>query len=47
VLLGVYFSKVGATRAPIDGHTKPADIVAGFANRMARLPASFVADPAV
>jgi len=46
VLLGVYFSKPDGEQPPIDGHTKPADIVSAFATRIAQLPASFVADPA-
>jgi hypothetical protein len=46
VLLGVYFSKPDGAQPPIDGHTKPADIVSAFATRVAQLPASFVADPA-
>jgi hypothetical protein len=46
VLLGVYFSKPDGAQPPIDGHTKPADIVNAFATRIAQLPASFVADPA-
>ena len=45
VLLGVYFSKPDGEQPPIDGRTKPADIVSGFATRIAQLPASFVADP--
>ena len=46
VLLGVYFSKPNGEQPPIDGRTKPADIVSAFATRIAQLPASFVADPA-
>jgi len=44
VLLGVYFSKPNAEQPAIDGNTKLADIAAAFANRLAQLPPSFVAD---
>lgn len=45
VLLGVYFSNPDREVPPIEGHTEPADIVSAFATRIARLPASVVADP--
>ena len=45
VLLGVYFPKPNGEQPAIDGHTNPADIVGAFATRIAKLPASFVADP--
>jgi hypothetical protein len=46
VLLGMYFSKPNAEQPAIDGATNLAGIVTAFATRIARLPASFVADPA-
>ena len=47
VLLGVYFPKPDGEQPAIDGKTSTADIVTDFAARIAKLPASFVADPAV
>jgi hypothetical protein len=47
VLLGVYFPAVKGEQPVIDGSTTPSDIVTGFATRIEKLPASFVADPPV